>query len=155
MLSISLVIVFRRAEVLRKTEGLETTLKDPSHDGERRRYPRIFIDLPLDYWDKNASCLHGGIVVNASEGGFLIESLGDIPIGKEINISVLFPKEFELAHLKVMAEIVWKNPYLKRNSCWNGYRYGLRFIQVLEEDRWKLELLLGKRFNSEEISGNL
>jgi hypothetical protein len=129
-------------------------VNDLTDTEERRRYPRVPVDLPLDYWDKDASCLHGGIVVNASEGGFLIESLRDIPVGKGINISVLFRKEYELAYLKVIAETVWKKHYLKRNSYWYGYQYGLRFIRISEEDRWKLELLLGKKFHSEEISGN-
>ena len=139
----------------RESEGFEAILDDSTNNEERRRYPRVLVDLPLDYWDKDDSCLHGGIVVNASEGGLLIESLGDIPVGKGINISVLFPKEFELANFKVIAEIVWKKTCLKRNSYWNGYQYGLRYVQILEEDRWKLELLLRTRFDLEEISGNL
>jgi hypothetical protein len=117
---------------------------------ERRSYPRFFIDLPLEYRDMDGSCLHGGIVVNASEAGFLIESGKDIPIGTKLNIAVLFPKGFELANFKVTAEIVWKERYWKED--WEGYRYGLKFIQILEEDRWKLNLLLSGRFDLEEIS---
>ena len=125
---------------------------------ERRRYPRFFIDLPLEYRDMNGSCLRGAIVVNASEGGFLIESPRDIPVGTELNITVLFPKGFELANFKVMAKIVWKEPYWKGdwkgNQYWGGYQYGLEFIQISEEDRWKLNSLLGGRFNLEQMSTN-
>lgn len=117
---------------------------------ERRRYPRFLIDLPLEYRDMDDSHVHGGIVVNGSETGFLIESGKDIPIGTKLNIAVLFPKGFELTNVKVTAEIVWKEHYWKED--WEGYRYGLKFIQILEEDRWKLNLLLSGRFNLEEIS---
>ena len=126
---------------------------------ERRRYPRVFIDLPLEYRDMRDSRLRGAIVVNAGEGGFLIETVRSIPVGTELSIAVLFPKGFELANFKVVAKIVRKEPYrkqdLKGDSYLKGYEYGLEFIQILEEDRRKLSLLLGSRFESEEISSSL
>ncbi len=82
---------------------------------ERRRYPRVIIDLPLEYRDMDGSCLRGGIVVNASEGGFLIESPRDILVGTELNVTVLFPKGFELADLKVVAKIMWKESYRRED----------------------------------------
>jgi hypothetical protein len=130
-------------------------VSDSTDTGERRRFPRVLIDLPLDYWDKDDSCLHGGMVVNASEGGCLIESLRDIPVGKGISISVLFRNEYELTNLKVIAETVWKKPYWKKNTYWYGYQYGLRFVKISEEERWKLEFLLGSKLKSEAISGNI
>ena len=126
---------------------------------ERRKYPRIFIDLPLEYRDMDGSCLRGAIVVNASEGGFLIESPRDIPVGTELSMTVLYPKGFELANFKVTAKIVWKEPYwkedLKKERSSKGYQYGLEFVQILDEDRWKLSSLLSEQFASEEISPRL
>ena len=104
-------------------------------------------------------CLRGAIVVNASEGGFLIETVRDIPVGKELDITVPYPKGFELANFKVVAKIVRKEPYWKEdwkgNQYWEGYQYGLELIQTLDEDRWKLNLLFGGRFEIEEISPSL
>ena len=116
---------------------------------EKRSHPRFNIDLPLEYRDRNSSCLRGAILANASEGGFLIESLRNIPVAKELNITVLYPKGFELANFKVTAKIVWKEPYWKED--WKGYQYGLELIQISDEDRWKLNFLLGGRFNLEEM----
>ena len=122
---------------------------------ERRSHPRFIVDLPLEYRDTDGSCLRGGIVVDVSEGGLLIETVRDIPLGTELNIAVLFPKRFELANFKVVAKIVRKEPYWKEdwrgNQYWEGYRYGLEFIQILEEDRWKLNILLGGGSNSEQM----
>jgi hypothetical protein len=105
------------------------------------------------------SCLRGATLVNASEGGFLIETVRDIPVGTELSITVLYPKGFELADFKVAARIVRKEPYRKEdwkgNQYWEGYRYGLEFIQISEEDRWKLNVLLGAQFEIEEISQSL
>ena len=126
---------------------------------ERRRYPRVFLDLPLEYRVRRDPCLRGAIVVNAGEGGFLIETIRDIPVGTELSIAVLFPKWFELAHFKVVAKIVRKGPYRKEdwkgNQYWEGFRYGLKTIQMLEEDHRKLSLLLGGRFEMEQISPSL
>jgi hypothetical protein len=119
---------------------------------ERRRYPRFFIDLPVEYRDMDDSCLRGAIVVNASEGGFLIESPRDLPVGTELSIAVLYPKECELDNFKVTAKIVRKVPHWKGD--WKGYHYGLELIQILEEDRWKLSVLLGRRFNLEQMLMN-
>jgi len=126
---------------------------------ERRRYPRVFIDLPLEYREEGDSSLRGTIVGNASEGGFLIESTRDVPVGTELRITVLFPKGYKLDDFKVVARIMWKRPYRKAdwqgNQLWGGYQYGLEFIQISDEDRWKLNLLLGGRFEFEEIRPSL
>ena len=123
---------------------------------ERRSHPRFIIDLPLEYRDMNESGLKGGIVANVSDRGLLIEIVRDTPIGTELNVTVLFPKGFELANFKVVTKIVWKKPYWKEdgkgNQYWEGYRYGLELIQIFDEDRRKLSLLLSERFASEEIS---
>ncbi len=134
-------------------------MEEPFNNKERRSHPRFFIDLPLEFRDMDDSCLRGAIVVNASEGGFLIETVRDIPVGKELSITVLYPKGFTLVDFKVVAKIVRKKPYskedLKGNKYWKGYQYGLEFIQISDEDRWKLSVILGERFEFEEISPSL
>jgi len=140
-------------------KGYEETMKKGFGNKGRRRYLRFFIDLPLEYRDRDDSCLRGAIVVNVSEEGFLIESPEDIPVGTQLRMTVLYPKRFELANFKVTAKIVWKKPYwkedLKKDRSSKGYQYGLEIVQILDEDRWKLSLLLSERFASEEISPSL
>ncbi len=125
------------------------------NDIEKRRYPRVLIDFPLEYQDLGDSCLHGAIVVNAGEGGFLIESTRDMPVGTKLSILLLFPKGFELSNFKAVTKIMRKQPYRKEDSkgnpSWEGYQYGLEVIQILEGDRWKLNWLLNGRFEFEEM----
>ena len=111
---------------------------------DRRRHARICMDLPLEYRVKYNARAHGGIVVDASEGGFLIYSTEDIPIGTKLKIAVLFSAEYELAKFEVFAEIIWRNANVEKRK--EGYQYGLKFIQILEEDYWKLRKLLSGRF---------
>lgn len=122
---------------------------------ERRKYPRIIINLPLEYQEKNAPCLRGAMVVNAGEGGFLIESTRDLPVGTELKVTLLFPNGFELANFEAVTKIVRKEPYQKENSNgnqhWEGYLYGLEFIQISKEDHRKLNWLLGGHSDVDEI----
>ena len=114
---------------------------------DRRRYPRISMDLPLEYLVKYDARAHGGIVIDASETGFLIYSIEDIPVGTKLKIAVLFPKEYELAIFEVFAETIRKEFVAEREDWYReGYQYGLKFIQILEEDYWKLRKLLSGRF---------
>ncbi len=122
---------------------------------DRRRYPRVSIDLPLEYRDEGDSGLRGAMVVNVGVGGFLIESTRDVPVGARLKITLLFSIGFELANFEAVIQIVGKERSSKEDSKGNqvleGYRYGLEFIQVLGKDRWKLNCLLGGHFESGDI----
>jgi hypothetical protein len=107
---------------------------------ERRKYPRSLLSLPFEYRVRDLPHVHGGLVVDASEGGLLIHSVEDMPVGLKLNIVLLFTKGFELTNLEVSAEIVRKD--LRLNNGSKGYQYGLRITQIVEEDRWKLKELL-------------
>ena len=121
--------------MMERSDGdkMERSLSD-----RERSHRRFVIDLPLEYQKTHDSCLRGGAVINVSEGGLLIETVRDIPVGTELNVAIPFPNGFELTTFKVMAKIVRKEPYRKedwrRSQYWEGYQYGLEFIQILEED---------------------
>src|SRR4030043_1118301 len=107
---------------------------------DRRKSQRMMLELPLEYRVMNVPYAHGGLVVNASELGLLINSIKNIAIGTKLNIAVLFPKGYELTNFEVLAEIIWKDLHWEED--WEGFRYGLKFIQILDEDRGKLKQLL-------------
>jgi len=119
---------------------------------ERRKFPRLVMDLPLEYRVINAPYAHGGIVVNGSEEGFLIYSVKDMPIGTKLNIVVIFPKGYELTNFELLAEIVRKDLHWEED--WEGFEYGLRFVQIFEEDRQKLKQLLSSGGQPEEFINN-
>jgi hypothetical protein len=116
--------------------------------GERRKSPRLVMDLPIEYRVMSAPYAHGGIVVNGSEEGLLINSVKDMPVGTKLNIAVLFPKGYELNHCEVVAEIIRKDIHWEED--WEGYEYGLKFLEIVEEDRQKLKGLLSGKFHLEE-----
>jgi c-di-GMP-binding flagellar brake protein YcgR len=123
--------------------GGKDTMRDSKYFRDRRKYPRVFMDLPLEYIVRQATHARGGLVVDASETGLLIYSREEIPIGTRLKIGVLFPKKFELANFEVLAEIVWKKDDFAREK--KGFQYGVKFLQILEEDHEKLrQLLIGR-----------
>ncbi len=119
---------------------------------DRRKSQRMILDLPLEYRVMDVPYAHGGLVVNASELGLLVQSVKNLSIGTKLNIAVLFPKGFELANFEVLAEILWKDLHWEED--WEGYQYGLRFLQILDNEYWKLKQLLSGQFNLEEVQQN-
>jgi hypothetical protein len=71
-----------------------------------------------------------------------------MPLGLNLRIAVMFLAGYALATLEVTAEIVWKD--LRSYNKAEGYQYGLKIIQILEEDRWKLRQLLSSQFQRGE-----
>lgn len=108
---------------------------------EKRKHPRFDLKLPLEYQTPDNLQVHGAVVVNASESGFLVHSIKDLPIGTKLNIAVLFLNGLEFSNFKVLAEIVWKDTYWEENR--EAFQFGLKFIDIPEEDHRKLKQLLG------------
>jgi len=120
---------------------------------DRRTSPRVWMYLPLEYQVKHAPRACGGIVLGASETGFHIYSTENIPLGTRLKIDVLFPKKYELANFDVLAEIVWKKVSVDMRG--RGFQYGIRFVQVLQEDSRKVKDLLSDQSSSEDFSNHL
>ena len=115
---------------------------------DRRKSRRWMLDLPLEYRTTDVPYAHGGLVVNASELGLLVQSVKNIPVGTKLNVAVLFPKGFELANFEVLAEIVWKDLHWEED--WEGFQYGLKFVRMLETEYRKLKQLLEGQFHLED-----
>ena len=107
---------------------------------ERRRQPRISVELPLGYSlvDNNES--HGGIAADISEGGLLIYLPEAIAIGILLKIEILFVRGFELSSIRAITKVVWSD--LAPKATWGEYRYGLEFQSFQEGDLQKLKRLV-------------
>ena len=112
-----------------------------SNNKEERKHPRVVVRLPLHFQINGNEGVYPGMTIDASESGLLIQTLNEMPVGARLNIEVLFPKEFEFANFKVAAEIIWRGVGYWED--WEGYQYGLRFIQISKGDYLKLRRILG------------
>jgi hypothetical protein len=117
------------------------TTQDSDSTREKRKHPRFYLNLPIEFRVMNDQHVLGAMIVNASESGLLIQSPHNVPAGTKLNIAVLFSNGFELANFEVLAEVVWTKTQLHEGR--QRYELGLKFIQILEEDRQKLKHVLG------------
>jgi len=105
---------------------------------DRRKCARILVELPFEYWTQyNPHVRSGGVVLDASEIGLLINSIEDMPVGTQLMVAVLYTWGYGLTNLGVWAEIVWKNVDKK-----GKYLYGLKVIEVARTDCDKLKGIL-------------
>jgi len=126
-----------------RVDDQEATMDTSKGSKGKRKSPRYYMDFPLDYRVSDARDAYGGIVVDGSEIGLRVHSVKEMPVGTRLNISVIFPKEFQMTYFEVESEIVWKDSCLI--DGWEGYQYGVKFIQIREEDLRKLKELLSSQ----------
>jgi len=115
---------------------------------EKREYPRVLVNLPIDFRMTDEPNAGQGMAINASETGLLFQTFNDMPIGKRMNIKVSFRKGTEFEDLRAEAEIIWKDVYFWDD--WEGYQYGLKFVQISNEDYSKLNQLLCPSSNADQ-----
>jgi PilZ domain len=113
-------------------------IKRLKHIENRRKYPRVLLDLPFEYRTEYNPRVRGGIVIDACEVGFLIHSTDNMLVGTRLKIVVWYAEEYCLAKLPVLARIVWKRFDKKEKR----YLYGLKFNEIMGEDHHKLKGLL-------------
>jgi hypothetical protein len=115
---------------------------------EKRKSLRVPLPLRHAYWETEDSC-HGGLVGNLSEKGLLIYYLQDIPAGTDLGIKVFFSNGYGFGAFKVFARVIWKGS--ERQSDWDGFKYGLKFISLALEDQIKVETLLRNHVQPEDL----
>jgi len=109
---------------------------------ERRKYPRVNVELPLDYSIVNAKGSHGGMVADASEGGLLVYLKEKVPVGTELQIEILFVKGLELTSIRGITKVVWSD--LAAGESFGEFRYGLQFQSIDEGGLDRLKALLNE-----------
>lgn len=120
---------------------------------ERRKHPRIRVELPLDYALVESEENHGGIAANIGEGGILAYLPEAVKIGALLKIEILFVKGSELTSIKGIAKVVWFD--LAPRKIWGEYRCGLQFQSFQEGNLHGLKSLLqevGETYDENEVA---
>jgi len=125
---------------VRRKRGKDKKSREGVFVVERRKHPRISVELPFEYSGADSKEIHGGVSANASEGGLLVYLPEAIEIGAALKIEILFVKGPELNTMKGIAKVVWSD--LAAKESWRENRYGLQFQSFQEGDLDKLKILL-------------
>jgi c-di-GMP-binding flagellar brake protein YcgR len=107
---------------------------------ERRRYPRVTVDLPIEYYRIDSSIKQTGRAQNANEGGLLLYLTEQMVVGEELKIRLFFTSGVELNTIEMLAQVVWKDIQLDQGR--EEYRAGVKFIDISSENLDKLKNFL-------------
>lgn len=107
---------------------------------EKRRHPRVNVDLPVRYGRTNLFLKYGR-VVNASEGGLLVHLPEEMGVGQRLALKLFFPSRSEFNTLETSVQVVWKDIHLRKDWTWD-YRTGVKFVDIPPEHTAKLKGLL-------------
>jgi hypothetical protein len=107
-------------------------LMDESLTSEKRKYPRINVDLPVKYSRTNLFFKYGQ-AINASEGGLLVSFAEKMEIGQHLALKLFFPSRSELNIIETIVQVVWMGIHLRKDWTWD-YRTGVRFEDISPEN---------------------
>ncbi len=99
----------------------------PSHgtgNFERRRHPRVSVDLPVEYYKFGSLVKHDGKAMNASEGGLLLCSSEPLPTGLYLRLKLSLPSGCKLGAIEAIAEVAWTDIQEEGGrDCQSGVRF--------------------------------
>jgi c-di-GMP-binding flagellar brake protein YcgR len=99
---------------------------------ERRKYPRIAVNLPVEYWSMNGSRSSPGHTVDVSIGGLLLSLPEAIEVGQNLGLSLFFNAGFHFMSIEATVEVVWKEEH-PRNG--RDYKVAVQFVDISAKDR--------------------
>jgi hypothetical protein len=105
--------------------------------------------LPVEYRETTSS-IYGALIDPLSTDGAWMLSVRDMAIGGKLDARIFYANEYELDGILVVANIVSKNLHIAED--WKGYKYGLTFVHISEEDCQKLKTLLNNNSKLEKTS---
>jgi c-di-GMP-binding flagellar brake protein YcgR len=83
---------------------------------------------------------YNGRAINLSEGGILIRSPEQMEKGQHLRPKLSFNLGSEINTIEMEAEVVWMDIYL--DEARGDYRSGVKFIDIAQKDKTKLENFL-------------
>ena len=107
---------------------------------ERRKHPRISVDLPVEYSRiENAGLPRNGRAANASQGGLLVYFPELVNVGESFRLRMYFSIP-AVQKIEIVAEIAWVDIPIGERPA--EYRAGLKFLEISPEDQEKLTRFL-------------
>jgi len=107
---------------------------------ERRKYPRLNIDIPIEYYRIDEPAGSRGRTLNISEGGLLIYSSERMEIGQRLRLRLFLNMVSELSSIELLSEVVWVEIRIDKDL--GDYRTGVRFVDISPDDMTQLKNFL-------------
>lgn len=121
------------------TEQSESSPIDP----EKRKHPRLSLDMPIEYWRNDNSQSRSGRTGDISEGGVLLYLPEKILANQNIGLRIFTGDGVE--YIESTGQTAWSDSHLMRKDYY--HRAGVRFVGISAENLSKLKNLLNAQNN--------
>jgi hypothetical protein len=88
----------------------------PQYTFERRRHPRLMVELPVEYRRAGASRLRPGHTINFGEDGFMISVSEQMEAGEDLEMKIYFTSSSGLVTIAVVVKVIWEEPMPSRRA---------------------------------------
>lgn len=105
-------------------------------DFERRKYPRVKVNLPVEYARVGSPLTQGGETHDVSEGGLQIYFPEKFEIGEQLRLKLFFSSGTELNTVEVLAQVIWTDVDSENVG---EYRSGVKFTEISPSDLDRLK----------------
>jgi c-di-GMP-binding flagellar brake protein YcgR len=107
---------------------------------EERKHPRFLLNLPIEYALVNSDIRQTGYTFNTSEGGLMLNLPEELQMGQLLKIRLFFSWGLDISSIEIVCQIVWTD----HAPGEEGYRAGVKFLEVSNEDINKLIAFMKK-----------
>ena len=121
-------------------EPVRTADGQPTSDADRRRAPRVLVDLEVDYASEENYLF--AYITDISATGIFVRTTTPEPPGTHLNLRFAAPK---IEQIECEGEVIWVNPYRPGTPDNLHPGMGIRFVGIDDELRDSL-LELIRRF---------
>ena len=122
-----------------KTEKEESGPLFVSANPERRKHPRVAVNLLVEYRRGDESRNRIGCTGDISEGGALLHLPERVEVGEEIWLRLFVDGGFDFLCIEATVQVVWK---ALKNVHDGGRWVGVKFIDISTRDMHNLKTLL-------------
>ncbi len=110
-----------------------------SANPERRKHPRVAVNLLVEYRREGKSRNRIGCTGDISEGGALLHLPERVEIGGEIWLRLFIDGGFDFLCIEATAQVIWKS--LEKDE--EGSRWvGVKFVEISTRDMGNLKTFL-------------
>ena len=108
---------------------------------EKRLHPRFLLNLPVEYYPIESPASAQGHTLNASQGGLMVCLKEKFQNGQYISLKIFFSSGTNLFTIGAKAEVMWADQRMGEDG---NYRYGVKFVEISDENLAKLKAFLDK-----------
>lgn len=106
---------------------------------ERRKHPRMAVNLSVEYWRVDEPRIRAGCTGDISEGGVLLHLPEEMEVGQDLRMRLFVDSGLDFLFIEALARVVWKDLNFKNEGDCRG---GVKFLDISAKDMCNLKSLL-------------